>query len=1188
MNLERIEITGFKSFADKTIVEFDKGITAVVGPNGSGKSNLSEAIKWVLGEQSAKSLRGKKMDDIIFAGSQTRKALNVAEVTLVLNNEDGFLPLEFSEIQITRRLHRNGESECFINKKPCRLKDIVNLLMDSGLGKDSFSIISQGKVETIFNNRPEERRVMFEEVAGVLKYKTKKAEASRKLAKTQEHLDRVEDILHEIHAQLEPLAKQKEKALIYQEKKQELSQIDVALLVAEIDTLNEQYQVTKKEYHILTETLSQKEADHQDIEQKINGLHQHVTHIESDLTKKQAQFVQLVQKYEQIVGQYKVLRERLDFSKRDTGQQDEARFKKEQTIQSLKESIEQLNKQYADKHSAIKSAQNCLNEEKEEETFLLTSGQHVIEKERQTYIEYLQEHSRIKNELINVDKNYQTIVYRHQKLQEEQQKMSDEMAENAQKLGNSQKQLTKIEKDLTDLTHRYQQTDIKLQQLKETYQQTERTLIEQQSALNKIDARYTSLQELSEDYAGFYQGVKEILKQKNHLSGVHGAVAELIHVPKQYTTAIDIALGASMQHIITHDEQSARQAIDYLKQKRLGRATFLPLNVIKARALSTQVRASLAQEQGFIGVASELVETESIYQHVVSNLLGQTLVSENLHYGIELAKKVDYRFRIVSLEGDIIHAGGSMTGGATKQAKTTSLLSRQHELDELKKEKLRLKDVLCDLQNTIKEQKHVIDDVQQDLIRIQQEGTQQRLLEREVQLACQKLEEAQQHYEARYALLTVELDTHIKQKEEYIFQKSSLLEKENLMQQNIVKIKQHIDNINSSKEDKEKQLEALRKSIQIKTTDLAVLKEQQTAIMQQLKQSQKQLQFEEESLAAISSQLKEHSQTKEELTGLIEALKGEQDACQFEKDTVETQLIHIKEQKKTIEAELFLEETRGKELQQAIQKLLKDIGNLETKTGRFEVSIDTHLTRLSQDYALTYEAAKECVNITMTIQEASQKVSRLKQDIDQLGLVNLAAIEEYELVHERFIFMSNQQSDLLQAKDNLMGTMLEMDQEMTRRFKETFYAIKHQFEKTFPKLFGGGKATLELSDPSDLLETGVDIVAQPPGKKLQNLSLLSGGEKAFTAIALLFAILEVRPVPFCLLDEVEAALDEANVSRYGRYLKEFIDQTQFIVITHRKGTMEEANTLYGVTMQESGVSKLASVRFEDIHHTSEK
>lgn len=1179
MYLERIEISGFKSFADKTVIAFDKGVTAIVGPNGSGKSNLSEAIKWVLGEQSAKSLRGKKMDDIIFAGSQTRKAVNVAEVTLVLNNEDGFLPLDFSEIQITRRMNRNGESECFINKKPCRLKDIVHLFMDSGLGKDSFSIISQGKVETIFHNKPEERRGMIEEVAGVLKYKTRKQEASRKLERTQDNLDRVEDILFEIEKQLKPLAQQKEKALLYQEKKQALSRVEIALLVAEIDTASQQMTIVQTELVNLRQTLQTNRYDSQQNDEALTKEKVELNRLEMVLSRLQEEYVVLVQQLEKVTGEHTLAKERLAFSMQTKEQQAFAHFEKEQEYAQLQQEHGELVRLQKERINAVKTLVQQFNVLKKEEELLQTDSAELVEEKRHVYIDMLQEHTKCANSVLSFEKEMQRLVVQKERL-------SGQLDTFVQKVSNLEKQREQFAQDVVHarknvekVTQTYVLQQESLQATSRLLEIAKKTLQEKTTVLTQLEAKKHSLQDLDDDFAGYYQGVRAILKEKT-LQGVHGSIAQLIEVPKQYTLALDIALGASLQHIVVSDEKSAKNAITYLTQKRLGRATFLPISVIQSRTLSQDILTKCRRQVGFIGMADELVVTNNTYKNIVSNLLGQTIVADTIDNGTNLAKGIGYRYRVVTLSGEVIHAGGSMTGGATNQ-KGQSLLSRTSQIKELTESIKRLKSEKQVLLNEVAQLEETALNEQDQLRHLQQQGAQARLVERECELTLERHQHELAQIHQQVEVLTKEkatLDGEIRDVEQQLqLANAKTTQTKELLEQ----AKIDLDHLTISQDDKIAQLAILQPKIQDVSSRLAVAKEQEHVATVNLKQLDERLSTMQMSLDVLKIQQVEIVDNSESIAREIEQTKALIETLSENKIALELKINQTKDNKKHLDVTIRDKEEKQHALQDVLQHLLKDEGTLQARLERYDVTVDTHIARLSQEYELTYEAAKVMEALDMRVSDAVSYVSRIKREIEQLGPVNMTAIQEYDDVFSRFTEMTTQKEDLIVAKEQLLATMLDMDEEVEKRFKSTFFAIKSEFEKTFPKLFGGGRATLELTDPTNLLESGIDIIAQPPGKRLQNLSLLSGGEKAFTAIALLFAILQVKPVPFCLLDEVEAALDEANVGRYGRYLKTFVEQTQFIVITHRKGTMEEADVLYGVTMQESGVSKLASVKLQE-------
>lgn len=1181
MQLEKIEMSGFKSFADKTVIEFDKGVTAVVGPNGSGKSNLSEAIKWVLGEQSAKSLRGKKMDDIIFAGSQTRKPVNIAEVNLYINNEDGKLAIEQSQVVLTRRLSRSGGSDFFINKKPCRLQDITSLMMDSGLGKDSFALISQGKVEQIFNDKPEDRRMIIEEAAGVLKYKDRKTQAQRKLDQTQEHLNRVEDILHEINGQLTPLLEQREKAIHYLAKKEELEGIETALLAVEIETLNGQWIVAKQEVEQLQQALNETENQLAYLQQQMEEQQVQLAQKNQTLDSQQAEYVAEIQKMEQLDGERKVYLQKQDYAKRSDEENLVALQELLREIALLEEHLSQL-----EKDILIKKAESEQVEAEWQQLVTeldqLSQGNEERYKELQShYIEQLQEVSRLTNQEKHLERSMEQTQTAHDKLLERQEQADKQQLALNDRIATLTEQQELLQKELVEQQanlESYREKTVALRQEREQALEQKQKIDRQ---LQQTQATYQSLKQISEDYAGYYQGVREILKQKQQLPGVVGAVAELLRVDDRYTVAIDIALGAASQHIVVRDEKAAAKAIEYLKHHRLGRATFLPLTIIREKSVPATVLNQVQSVTGFVGIASELVEVDAAYQAIVRSILGTTLVANTLDDAMHLAKLLNYRYRIVSLEGDVANAGGSMTGGASKNHQQQSLVQRSSQLDSLQVQLEKLQQLDAKATAKVSEVEQQWQELVAQVQNIQAQEQTARQKEQEVSLQLQFAQEEEQKNLRQLEAQQYELDEWIRQYE--ILEQQYVDNHEQLRQltRETKQMKQELDFLQLSQEDRSQQIQDKQQALQEVGTNKARTKEQLYQLERELKQQkivQKRL-YEQEKL--LRTKHSEQTQEQEENETYFQELEVSYQAAKEVVEQLEQSLATLKDERVQLEIFVKQSETKRNQAQQLLQEQLKQQSKAETKSNRFELAIDQKLQYLSEEYELTFEAAIAKTELTLSIEEASRLVRQLKQQIEQMGAVNLMAIEEYDKVQERFEFLSAQQADLLEAKQNLENTITEMDQEVTTRFKETFDAISAQFQKTFPRLFGGGRASLELTNPDNLLETGIEIIAQPPGKKLQSLSLLSGGERAFTAIALLFAILEVKPVPFCLLDEVEAALDEANVARYGRYLKEFTKRTQFIVITHRRGTMEEADVLYGVTMQESGVSKLASVKFED-------
>ena len=1187
MQLEKIEMSGFKSFADKTTIEFDKGVTAVVGPNGSGKSNLSEAIKWVLGEQSAKSLRGKRMDDVIFAGSQTRKPVNIAEVNLYINNEDKVLATDQTQVVLTRRLNRNGASDFLINKKPVRLKDITDLMMDSGLGKDSFALISQGKVEQIFNEKPEERRMIIEEAAGVLKYKDRKNQAQRKLNQTQDHLNRVEDILHEIEGQLAPLEEQREKAIAYVSKKEQLEDVETALLAVEIETLNAQWKVALQEVEQLQEQLAQTEATLESLQVDIEENQVKLEARNEELDAKQEEYVELIQKVEQLDGQRKVFEQRRQFAERSDEENQEALAAALRELEEVEEKLVVLEKNQVERKVELKNVEEAWSQLVEELDQLSQSNEESVKELQNRYIEQLQEISRLLNQEKNLEKAMEVNQNTQEKMTERFDSFDEEHRALEEKANHFVEKIEELTKEEAASEKRLSQLREKLAKVNEKHATLSSEGMEKERHLQQLQATVRSLKQVSEDYAGYYQGVREVLKHKTDLPGVVNSVAELIRVEEQLTTAIDIALGATSQHIVVTDEKAAAKAITYLKTNRLGRATFLPLSIIKEKQVPDTVLNQAKKVDGFIGIASELVSSDKKYVSIIKNLLGTTLVTTNLQVAQLLAKQLGYRYRIVSLEGDVVNAGGSMTGGASKNSGQQSLVRRNSQLETVTKQfeeaKAEYEKLSAQFQKVTAEKNKLEEEYRE--LNASHTQLEQTLNQLEFQSRF-ALEEVQKHERIQQAN-QFEMDELIEAYEQLEEQYVENHEKLVALQKTNASLKKELDYLQLSNEDKTQQIQEKQKELQELGTNRARVQEQFNQEKREIHQTKLQKTRLEDQIELLHSKKSEQSRNQEEDEAIYAKIQEEFDALKGEVDELDALIKELRDERAALEIHVKQSEASRTQAQHQLQDQLKNQTRLETKANRFEISIDQKLTYLSEEYELTFEAAIAKTTLDMSIEEASKLVRSLKQQIEQMGAVNLLAIEEFEAVQERFTFLTAQQQDLLEAKQTLEETITEMDEEVTTRFKTTFDAVSTQFERTFPRLFGGGRATLELTDPDNLLETGIEIIAQPPGKKLQSLSLLSGGERAFTAIALLFAILEVKPVPFCLLDEVEAALDEANVARYGRYLKEFTNRTQFIVITHRRGTMEEADVLYGVTMQESGVSKLASVKFEDFDELEE-
>ncbi|SFB20124.1 condensin subunit Smc [Lentibacillus halodurans] len=1181
MYLKRLESVGFKSFAERINVDFVPGVTAVVGPNGSGKSNITDAIRWVLGEQSARSLRGSKMEDVIFQGSDTRRALNVAEVTLVLENNDKALPLDYEEVSVTRRVYRSGESEFYINKQSCRLKDIVDLFMDSGLGREAFSIISQGKVEEILSSKADERRTIFEEAAGVLKYKQRKKKAEYKLAETQENLNRVEDIIHEIEQQIEPLKEQAETARKYLDKKEQLKQQEISLLITEIEQLHGEWQALLDELEKeKTDEWNQKTAI-QTKQAELEQERQKLQKLDEEIEQLQANLLSTTQELEQYEGKKQVFNER---TKHFSENKEKLEGQKKETA----ERIEMLEYELSQENEKLTSLQKSRDETKEQvkslETKLTTEKENIaeqIEELKSDYIEYLNEQAAKRNEKQSIHQQLQQISGKKEKQAEKFEDLLEERKELSTKT-------EKLQSDYDQQEEMYQAKSQAVQQMKDdltnkrsAFQEAQTKLYQGYQYIEKLKSKKEMLEDMKEDFQGFFYGVKAVLKarEEKKLDGIHGAVIELIDVPKQYITAIETVLGGQAQHVVVNDDQAARQAISWLKKTNSGRATFLPLSSIQTRFVPNDMLAKAKNHSGFVGVAGDLVSAPSEFQKAVSHLMGHVLITKTIKDANEVAGILKRKHRVVTLEGDVVNPGGSMSGGAQKKSKQ-SLFTREKDLQEVTEKLEDFQQKANAFEQQVKDQKQQISQLEQGIaaeeeeINKEQEKLQEiraSFKEAEMKLTSlndnlaiydqdkQQFDQDKSDLQSRDEQLTKELDTISGQLETTQQQIDKLSEQEKTFQENQDQLKKEFQKAQVALAEQEERLKNQREKTNSLQTQLSDYQEQYEIYANDLNEllDMQHSEDSEEEIEANISAAKEHKDT---ITAKIQEMRANRsERTQFMQDQ---------------DRELKEENKKHQAFKEAIQEK-------EVKTNRLDVELENRLSKLQTDYTMTFEKAKQDYDKTDNIEETQQMVEQIKQAIDQLGTVNLGAIDEYDRISERYDFLSEQQNDLVEAKQTLHSVIAEMDEEMEKRFGDTFGQIKEEFAVVFKQLFGGGKAELKLTDPKNLLDTGVEIIAQPPGKKLQHLGLLSGGERALTAIALLFAILRVRPVPFCVLDEVEAALDEANVVRFAKYLKTYSENTQFIVITHRKGTMEESDVLYGVTMQESGVSRLVSVRLEE-------
>lgn len=1170
MYLKRIELAGFKSFASRTKIEFEPGMTAIVGPNGSGKSNITEAIRWVMGEQSAKNLRGDKMNDIIFAGTSKRSPLNIAEVTLVIDNSDGFLPVQYNEVSITRSLNRAGDSDFMINQQPCRLRDIINLFTDSGLGKHSFAMISQGRVAEIFENKPEDRRYLFEEAAGVLKYKQRKTQAERKLTETEENLDRIDDILYELEQQLNPLEKQAKIAKQYKLWQQRYIQLDQSLAVEAI----QQWQAQKKASQLKMkrllrqkEELKQKQIECHDV---ISQLQEAIQSYEQIQDKKHVEQIKLVEQLEKIESSRQILVERTNFNAQT-----------EETIVQQKNQV-QLEQRNLIRHQEeiAKQYQQCVNQErtlKKEKKSLeleyrqwLQSNQMSLKGLQTQYFDLMQRQSDVRNKLQTLDNEHE----RKKMAQERDQKRFEEYQTQISVL---QKRIASHQLVIHDLSAESNQLSDEINEQQTIFEelcQRQKEKVERYRTAQRIyeqaQAKLEGLQHVQSQRTGLVNSVKFVLDQS--IDGVIGVVAEQIKVPPKLAEAIEGALGANVQNIIVEDESVAKEAIHQLRKSGVGKATFLPLNVMKGRYIPSDILDKCLGTIGFIGVAANLVQHDGRIHEVIQSLLGQYLVIETLDQAIHLADQIRHRYPIVTLKGDIIRQGGAMTGG--KQSKN-GLLTQHKQLDQLKIDMKSMEDKMDREQQAIQRMEEKKVSIQE---LISQKMALKTINKQKVQQLNQEIDDdSKQVRQLEQEESLIEINS-LGVDEQYSFEKQQ--SEEQLLQ------------LGSEIAAKKREIDLCEQQSEERSNYKNELSEQKNTIELQLGLVAKEKQYLSENKKRVEKQLSEKQQRLNQINQQLEHLKtmgSGQNAQELEQQLIQTKkqlnaLEQLMERQKSDNQQrqhsLQEYQTEWSQLGDRLQEVALEYQKQELRLEGNHSKINDGLQYIQHHYHETYESLLKHVHPVE--EKAVEQRQHLKKKMDQLGNINMQAIEQYDEVYERYSFIQQQHDDLLLAKHQLKETMAEMDQQVKEKFLVTFKAVSDAFSELFPQIFGGGMAQLKLTQPDALLETGIEIEAQPPGKKLQTLTLLSGGEQALTAITLLFAILKVKPTPFCVLDEVEAALDNANITRLGRYLKLFDQQTQFIMITHRKGIMEAADTLYGVTMTEPGVSDVLSIRLEDV------
>jgi chromosome segregation protein len=1180
--LKRLELAGFKSFADRTELEFVKGITAVVGPNGSGKSNISDSIRWVLGEQSAKSLRGGNMQDIIFAGSDSRKAVNFGEVSLTLDNTDNALSLDFSEVTVTRRIHRSGESEYFINKQSCRLKDIVELFMDTGIGKEAYSIIGQGRIEEILSTRSEDRRGIFEEASGIVKYKSRKKEATKRLEETEANLVRIHDLASELEDQIEPLKLQSEKAIEFKRLKELLKKQEISLYVHNIGELHKSWtEATESLARLQDEELrlsSVVSVHDSELEEQRLALRK----LDETLETLQSELLHTSEELEKTISSGELLKERRKHAEENAEAQRETARAITRKLEERSVEAAVLEKQRADVASRLDVLNGRIRAEEER---LLGAAGGVLgeaeEKLKAELLDKLNELASARNELKYVEAQSEQSGRRAARLAEEREKAETRLKELKACRADWTERLEGLKAQIEAERNRYMDLSQHIHEKQGLLEEVQGTVRKWEQKVDALISRKQTIQDLQDDYDGFALGVREVLKakQKGGLHGIHGAIAELIRVPGEFEQAVETSLGAALQHIVMENEPRSREAIQYLKSRQLGRATFLPLDVIKPRSIPDGERRSAAGAEGFVGVASELVAFDDKYANIVQSLLGNVVIADTLEHANRIAARLQYRYRIVTLEGDVVNAGGSMTGGSL-QKKNVSLLGRTRQIDELTKEIAASEEQIVKLQSSVTSIRKALADAQKQLEGCRDAGERKRGEETEAKSEMNRMDSELRNAKAQMELLEAdaaglaeEAATEAARRAELGVRIERLGSEETALTEAIRQAELNRKAAQSAKEELQQQLTDWKVEASAATQDKQAL----TAQLARLRLETDSFEAERATaLAAEARLLEELSLLERESTARTE----EANHYRILKERCAEKLDFTRAERAQKTAALEHEENETREERNRLRSIEEQTRQTDIRANRLDVELDNLLRKLSEDYEMSYELAKERYEAPEDVTAVQNEVRDLRRAVTVLGDVNLGAVEEYARVSERYEFLSGQRNDLIEAKTTLYGVIREIEEEMSKRFLHSFELIREQFSDVFSRLFGGGRADLVLSEPGNLLETGIDIVAQPPGKKLQNLQLLSGGERALTAIALLFAILRIKPVPFCVLDEVEAALDEANVTRFAQYLREFSMLTQFIVVTHRKGTMEEADVLYGVTMEEGGVSKLVSVRLD--------
>ena len=1181
MRLKKLEIQGFKSFADRTEMTFDGGITGIVGPNGCGKSNISDAVRWVLGEQSAKTLRGGKMEDVIFGGTEKRRRLSCSEVHLTIENEDRALPIDFAEVEITRRVYRDGDSEYQINGAPCRLRDVIDLFRDTGIGREGYSLIGQGRIDEILSGKSDERRRAFEEAAGIVKYKARKAEAEKRIENTRQNLERVDDILRELDARIGPLAAQSEAAREYLTLREELKKLDLNAFLVRSDRLSERTSELAAAFEGLSQSLSDATARQQAITEAREAAQEELQVLETAAAEAREQVQALIQDVESREGAAGVLKERIASGERDlnrlTGQAAAAR----EGDEGVAARLSALAGRITQEEQALSGA---TGEKQAGETALKAREQADAEAEakiealKAELIEAMNRLSDVKSESARLNAMRTALSQQIEKLKTGQ---GNDLSAEAHLRDVRDHAAARLDEERALKTKLDEETALSAQRVRESgerYEESTSRLSTLATQRRETASRLTVLEEMQRDFEGYQHSVKNVLLQarRSPNSGVRGVVATLIRVPEQFERALDMALGSQLQNVVVDREEDAKRMIDYLRVNRLGRATFLPLSAVRGRTLDQNERRVLSMP-GCLGVASELIQFDPVYRGVVENLLGRTIVAKDLDAGIAIMRAGHHAFRLVTLEGDVMNPGGSMTGGSV-QSRMTSLLTREREVDAHKAQIVKLDQEIASLRETVEAL-----EAERSELKKERGLLFEQLHQQEIAVARE---------EAHLSAAEAELSAHVRRA------KAADEERERLFEQlsDVEAALSHNDGREGGEEragsQKREEIASLQKSL-IKS------RAETTALRQQVLEHSVKLAAQSRGLDAMRADRDRLKSERGNLKKLLEDSEAEKTACEARLQADRDALVGAEEllsaAKQALNAARKEFETRDRDrthAQKALEQLMDEADRLrvtaeelsdkchraELQKSRVEAEWKQLTDRIWEDYELTYEGASTVRDDSFKLGEAEKRIAEIRARIREMGSVNVSAVDEYRETKARHDELSAQRNDLVKAEADLAGIIAELTGRMEKQFVEQFDYLNRFFQQTFVKLFGGGRAHLRLEDPSDPLKCDIEVVAQPPGKKLTLLSLLSGGERALTAIAILFAMLELKPTPFCFLDEIEAALDDANIDNFADYLRDYSRNTQFVVVTHRKGTMERCDSLYGVSMEEKGVSRMVSLQ----------